>query len=263
MSESGLSIGFADLQQEVGWFLGYGRTSGNWSASQEAEIDIYVQSGVRRVYYPPAIQGVTADMIGYEWSWLRPTTTLAITSGTSDYDLPDDLGRVMSAFYYPAAEYLPPIQQVSIGRILALRAASDLTGKPYYFATRFLAEDRTSGSRQEVLFFPEPDDSWVLSYEYEAYSGQLSDSYPYPLGGMKLSELFIESCLAVAESRTEEVSGIHTQQFQLLLVDAIQRDKKSGTTNFGQMGDTTETPTEFRRGYSGSVYGIVYKGESV
>ena len=263
MAESGLSLGYADFCSEVGFYLGYGRTSGNWSATQTTEIDNYVQSGIRRVYFPPAIQGLPPDMLGYEWSWLRPTTTLTTVDATGDYDLPDDLGRIVSMFYYPAAEYKSPIQQVSIGRLLALRSGCDLSGYPYYFATRFVAEDRTTGSRQEVLFYPEPDDAWVLSYEYEAYSGPLSDSYPYPLGGMKMSETILESCLAVAESRRDETPGIHFQTFQALLIDAIQRDKKQGAKNFGQMGDTTEEGTVFRRGYTGTTYSIVYKGEEI
>lgn len=264
MAESGLSIGYADLQAAVGRFLRYGSTEANWSASQASEIDDYVQSGVRRVYYPPAVQGAPRDLVGYEWSWLRPTTTLTITSGTGDYDLPDDLGRVISAFYYPEEEYRESISQVPVGQILALRAGANESGYPVYFATRFKAEDRTAGSRQEVLFYPEHDgDDVELIYEYEAYSGALSDSYPYPLGGMKLSELFIESCLAVAEQRSNEEFGIHTETFTSLLVDQIQRDKKQGATHFGQMGDCSSDTVEFRRGYSGSTYSITYKGEAI
>jgi len=263
MAESGLSLGFGDLSSEVGFYLGYGRTSSSWSTAQAAEIDIYVQAGTRRVYYPPAIPGLSQDMLGYEWSWLRPTTTIDIESGTADYDLPDDLGRVVSAFYYPEAEYRQPIQQVSVGKILALRSSTALTGPPTYFATRFKAEDRTAGSRQEVLFYPEPDDDWTLTCEYEAYSGQLSDDYPYPLGGMKMAELFTESCIAVAESRTEDAPGIHAQLFQTLLVDAIQRDKKQGATFYGPMGDTTEEPTAFRRGYDGSTGTVTYNGDEI
>jgi len=263
MAESGLSTGYSDLTAIVGRFLGYGSTSGNWSTAQNNEIDEYVQSGVRRVYYPPAIPNLPQDMIGYEWSWLRPTTTLAITSGTSDYDLPDDVGRIVGCFYYPEDEFKTSIQEVSVGRILAHRASENLSGYPREFATRFKTEDRTTGSRQEVLFYPEPDDAWTLSYEYEAYSGTLSDSYPYPLGGMKLSELYIESCLAVAESRANEETGVHTANFLSLLVDQIMRDKKRGAVQYGQMGNVPELKGTFRRGYSGTEYSITYDGNPI
>lgn len=264
MAESGLSIGYSDLMSAIGRYLRYGSDSSNWSTAQENEIDEYVQSGVRQVYYPPAVQGMSPDMVGYEWKWLRPTTTLDIEADTGDYDLPDDLGRVVSAFYYPSDEFKQSIQQVSVGKILALRASADISGYPYCFATRFKAEDRTTGSRQEVLFYPEPDNDWTLSYEYEAYSGQLSDSYPYPLGGMKLSELYIESCLAIAEQRTLEEFGVHSQKFVMLLMDAIIRDRKNGAVYFGPIGDgCDEIQQEFHRGYTGTTYSIIYKGNEI
>jgi hypothetical protein len=102
-----------------------------------------------------------------------------------------------------------------------------------------------------------------MSYEYEAYSGALSDAYPYPLGGMKLSELYLESCLAVAEQRAHEEYNIHTQNFQSLLIDAIARDRKNGAVQYGQMGDCQNEDVEFRRGYTGSVYGITYQGNPI
>ncbi len=260
MAESSLSIGFPELQVEVGGFLGYGRTSGSWSTSQESLIDSIVQSGVRRVYYPPS---TSEGISGYEWSWLQPTTTLAIVSGTSDYDLPDDFGRLVGPFHFPAEEYRKPVIEVSVSKILQLRTYSFQTGGPYYVATRFKSSDGSAGQKQEVLFFPEPDEDWTMIYEYEAYNSALSDSFPYPLGGMKLSELYIESCLAVAESRTVDEFSVHTQTFQALLIDSVLRDKKNGAKYFGQMGHRDTEADIFRRGYTGSVYPIEYKGEEI
>ncbi len=260
MAESSLTVGFPELQIETGDFLGYGRTSGNWSASQESLIDSIVQSGVRRVYYPPS---TSEGISGYEWSWLQPTTTLAVVSGTSDYDLPDDFGRLVGPFHFPAEEYRKPVIEVSVSKILQLRTYSFQTGGPYYVATRFKSSDGSAGQKQEALFFPEPDDDWTMIYEYEAYNSALSDSFPYPLGGMKLSELYIESCLAVAESRTGDEFSVHMQTFQALLIDSVSRDKKNGAKYFGQMGHRDTEADEFRHGYTGSVYPIEYKGEDI
>jgi len=256
MAESSLSIGFVDLEKEVGSFLGYGRTPDNWSAAQETDIDAAVQSGVRQVYYPPAVDKST---IGYEWSWLRPGFTFDIEDGEGDYDLPDDFGRLIGSLYYSANEYRSSITIVSIGRILALRASTGLTGAPYYAATRYKTSDGSDGQRQEILFYPEPDSDWTLYGSYEAYSGALSDSYPYPLGGMQLAELYIESCLAIAEQRFNDEIGIHNQKFSALLVDAVARDSKRGARFYGPMGHIETTSIEFRRGWTGSEYPIVYK----
>jgi hypothetical protein len=262
MSESSLSIGFPELQIEVGYLLGYGRTPANWSVAQEALIDSIVQSGVRRVYFPPAVSdGKRIVEAGYEWSWLRPTTTLVIESGTADYDLPDDFSRLVGNFHYAEAEYKNPITQFSVGDILASRARTSTTGIPYKCAVRFKECDGTTGSRQEVLFYPEPDGDYTLSYEYEAYTGALSDDAPYPLGGMKMGELFIESCLAVAEARMDQEAGIHTATFQTLLIDAIMRDKKQGAVHYGQMGSRGNEAREFHRGYDGTVHECYYNGE--
>ncbi len=284
MAESGLSIGYADLRQKVGYFLGYGQAVSNWSgnATKAAHVEDSVQSGVRGVYYPAAVD---QSMLGYEWSWLRPTTELAIyaayatgtvtiasgvvtlDSGTfpswaaaaeltigiieypvdtrdsdtqvtlvdtsidadaetsyslaqADYDLPDAFGRLVGEFQFPIDENRRPIRIISVGLLLAKRASRKLYGPPRYAATRYKTSDGSAGQRQEVLFYPETDEDFDLPYEYEAYQAALSDDYPYPLGGMQVAELYIASCLSVAEQRINDEVGIHTQQYRALLLDA-------------------------------------------
>ena len=265
MAESTLSIGFVDLKQEVGFFLGYGRTEASWSTSQAAEVDAVVQSGVRRVYYPLVTGDANIDnvIIGYEWSFLRPTTTLVTAADDSDYDLPDNYGAPYGDFHYAANLYTPPVTMVSLGAILDSRSHNDTTGKPAFYAVRYKACDGSAGQRVEVLFYPKPDAVYTLSYEYDAYSGKLTDEKPYPLGGMKLAELYIESCLAVAEQRLNDEAGLHTQAYQLLLLDAIVRDKKKEQKNYGHMGHVEEASGVFRRGETGANYPITYKGETL
>lgn len=259
MAESSLSIGFPELQSEVGFFLGYGRA--DWSAAKEADIDRIIQSGIRRVYYPSAL---SVEMAGYEWSWLKPTETIDIESGEADYDLPDDFGRLIGGIHYSPGEYRQSISIVSVGKILAMRANSSLTGAPAFAATRYKSSTGVNGQRQEILFFPEPDSDWTLYYEYEAYSGALSDTYPYPLGGMQLAELYIESCLAAAEERLTDEVGVHAERYKALLVDAIARDKKRGTRNFGSMGNVERGGgVSFRRGWGSSTYPITYHGVDI
>ena len=265
MPESGLSIGFAELAGEVGRFLGYGyKAYASYSADRQTIINRYVQSGVRQVYYPPAVIIGGQNIVGYEWSWLRPTTTLATISGTGDYDLPDDFGRLVGVFNYPADEHRISIVVVSVSKLLQLRAYSNLKTAPTHAAIRYKASDGTTGQRQEVLFYPEPDDDWTLSYEYEAYNGVISSTYPYPLGGMQLAELYIESCLSVCENRANDEVGVHTQKFQMLLMDQISRNMKHGAKHYGCMGhkETTEFP-RIVHGYTAGSYPITYLGVPV
>lgn len=266
MAESSLSIGFPELKQEVGHFLGHGRGGvafADWEArtpDPTDEVEAIVQSGVRRVYYPPA---VSENSNGYEWSFLRPTTTLAIVAGDGDYDLPDDYHRLVGDLHYPADECRSAIVQVRLGALLEMRAREDRSDYPAYVAIRSKASDRDTGQRSEALFWPEPNVDKTLSYSYEAYSGALSDAAPYPLGGMYLAELYIESCLAVAEQRLNNEVGLHTQAYQALLVDAIARDRKKGAKLFGQMGHREPTQKRIRHGDTGGTYPLTYGGVEI
>ena len=344
MAESTLSIGWVELQAEVGFFLGYGRTEANWSTAQAAEIELIVNAGLRRVYFP---QTADKGLSGYEWSWLRATTTLnlgaagtdgAITSTTSfdsdtfsdwetqgittddyldvtavgagsttvaeysiasvaagaitldnpstrtgtttpadgtsltfrlvrspaNYALPDATGRIVGDLHYAAAEYKRGIGIVSVAQILEWRAQTDVTGYADFAAIRYSSLGGAAGSRQEILLYPRPDAYKVLSYQYEAYTGLLTDSAPYPPGGMQMSELYTESCLAVAEQRGNDEFGIHNQLFQTLIAEAIKRDRSHSAQNYGDMGYSEVTDLRrFRRGLVGSTYSISYDGSNI
>lgn len=264
MAESSLSLGFPELRQAVGHYLGFGSTILSWTATQIAVIETVVQSGYRRVLYPPAVD---ASSVGYEWSFLRPTTTLDIETDNGDYDLPDDYGRIVGKFHYEADEHRAPVVGVSLAALLDMRSHSDLSSAPTFFATRYKSSDGTAGQKQEVLFFPEPDADYTLSYNFDAYTGKLTDATPYPLGGMAMAELYKESCLAVAESRNGDEIGLHNELFKAMLVDAIARDSKKSARNYGQMGqpDGVTGRREWRRGSSleDGAYSIEYKGDFI
>jgi len=263
MAESSLTLGWADLKQSVGFFLGYGSTIGNWSAAQITEIEDIVQSGYRRVMYPPSvIQGAA----GHKWSFLQPTTTLAVVADDGDYDLPDDLGSVVGGFHYAPDVHKAMIREVPTSVIVEARSASDTNGDAYWFAVRWKASTGAGGQRQEVLFYPEFDTSFTLYYTYDAFQGELSDSCPYPLGGMKMSELHKESCLAAAEERRGDSEGLHNRKFGQFLADMIARDLKNRPSSYGSMGAPAELGREvFRRGNEryGGAYSITYGGDQI
>jgi len=336
MAESGLSLGFAEFKSECGQFLGYGRTVADFSSDQDTLVEAIVQSGVRRVYFPQAVQGIEP---GYEWSFLRPSNTLYLGADGSDgvvssntftsathadwttygiiagtdtvdvtvvgagttevdeydisvvssgdltlvandgtsltffvsrpaanYTLPDDFSRLIGRLHYQPADRYPSIQIIQEDSILEMRSITDLTGHPQYAAIRSKSSDGSTGQRSEIIFYPRPDAAYILTYTYEAYSGQLTDALPYPLGGMYLSELYAESCLAVAEQRVNDEAGIHTSLFETLLVDAVARDRKRGAKNFGRMGNQAEYDLlypRFRRGWTGGTYSVTYDGSEI
>jgi hypothetical protein len=168
---------------------------------------------------------------------------------------------LIGTLHYPASTYVPPISIVSESKLLDMRAHSDLVESPRYAATRYLVSTGAIGSRQEILFFPTPGRSPLLSYDYEAYCGSLTDALPYPLGGMQVAEVYIESCLALAESRINDELGIHAAQFQTLLIDAISRDRKRGAQNHGRMGHNENE--WFDRDWGVPPFPIYYNGEII
>jgi hypothetical protein len=254
------------LQQVVSGSLTRGSFTAGDSITQEttlavatyvsdtgSEMTVYGVSGVADVdsiWYP------TADGNSDTNAW-----TPSEIADTSKYDLPDDMGRIVGSLNFSENKYRLSITVVSIASILEMRAINAYTSYPQYAAIRYKASDGSGGQRQEILFFPQPDQAYTLLYEYEAYNGALSDSYPYPLGGMQLAELYIESCLAVAESRLNDEIGNHTAQYQALLIDAIARDRKRDPRSYGQMGHV-EDEYDYRGRYGAAFtnYPIVING---
>jgi hypothetical protein len=261
MAESELSVTYDDLMQEVATFLGYGSDSAAWTSSQRAECDRYVQSGVRRFYYPPAAEGVQA---GYSWSFLKPTTTIDTVADDGAQDLPADLARVLGNFYYEEGQHRLSIPQVSEQQIQALLARqSSSTGSPQVARVRQKPKDAERGQRFEVAWWPVPDAAYTFTFRYEAYAGKLGADNPYPLGGMRHAELLIASCLAVAESKANDERGLHAAEFERLLRSAIEQDRRLSGDRFGYVGDPCEDSHRPRRGDTGGTYPITYNGVDV
>ena len=233
-SSTSLALSYSDLVDEVKRFLGYPATLTN---DQTAEVDRYVQSGVRQFYYPPAMQGVEA---GYQWSFLKPSTSLSITAGMSIVPLPADFGRITGDMYFADTVHLSSVVIVSEARIQALLHQNSDRGIPRYVAIRFKETYGEYGQAQEAIFWPPSDDAYFLTYSYEAYNGKISAANPCPLGGMRHAELITESCLAIAEQRANDEKGLHTERFQALLVSGIAMDRKGGSRYYGHMGGSGE-----------------------
>jgi len=322
MAESELSLEYDDIQIEVGRSIGYPADPGDWDADQVAEVDRHIQAGYRQFLYPPTIEGIES---GYEWSFLKPTTTITtiaryttgdiavvagictLTGGTwptwakthgslwldgteysittrdsgvqltvvgddvtvdeddwylarsENQDLPDDFGRIIGDLHFRASEYSVSVPVISESQIRSLLQQSIEPSRPQYAATRFKADVGT-GHRQEILWWPVPDDEYELTYRYEAFTGKIA-SGEYPVGGMKHSEVICESCMAIAEQRSDDDKSLHWDAFTRLLATAIAQDRKNGARYFGPMSKGEDSGDNLaRRRASGSYYPITYDG---
>jgi len=251
-------ITYATLKSDVAHFLGYGVDSSEWTAAQLAEIDKYVQAGVRQFYFPPVVQGVEP---GYEWSFLRPHATLDTTADDAAQDLPDDLGRVLGDFFYDESQHRPSVVQVSEARLLAMLSRTEDAGPPRVACVRYKEQVAGVEQKLEVAWWPVPNAAYTLTYRYEAYAGKLTASNPYPLGGRRHAELITESCLAVAEQRADDERGLHSDAFERMLVGAVAMDRKQGARYYGSMATEPGTIVP-RHGDTGSTYPITYGGET-
>lgn len=257
MAESSLSVGRPELRREVGRFLGIGRNPDNWSADEVTDVDDLINAGLRNFYFPE-VNGET-----YEWSFLRPITTLTTVAGTSAYDLPDDYGAHFGRLTYPAGSstFYPPIPIISEEMLRSRAANLSTSSHPKVAAVRPKAYDATTGQRWEILFWPTPNAAYTLSYRYQANPSALSDSLPYALGGMKHAETILESCLAVAESRMDDaVTTQHQARFKSCLAMSVAQDRRNHTGEYyGQPADAD--PGEYYHNH-GSLLVSTYNGQT-
>lgn len=294
MAESSLSLGFSDLQAEIGVFVGWGYDSANWTAAQTAQIERIIQAAVRKVYFP---QSMGDPMIFHDWSWLRvitslttqapystgtvavtaSSTTVTLTTGTwptwaangtfnlsgysidvatrssasvillatawpsstatgqtysidqRDYDAPDDFGSVVGDLTYASPQGWGPVRECSENQIRHMRQGGLITGTPFHFAVRPKVSDLTGGQRQEFMFYPSPAAAYVLGYRYETFVSKLSASYPYPLGGMPMVEVYKQMCRAEADLQLNDKRDTEMESAMSLLRVAIERDRRVNT----------------------------------
>lgn len=222
-----LLVGFGEFLVEMASTVGYGVDPTLWSTAQAAELDRAVQESYRYVLYPSKIPG---GAMPHTWSCLRQITTLTTVSGTVSYTLPADFGSLHGRFLtYPADTGFTPIMPTSAQKIRAMRQQSSQTGQPWLYALQWSAQTTGLSQRQSIMFYPTPDDAYVLTYEYAVLIGKLSYTNPYPLGGPRMSQLMIEACKAVGETKKNGFRGDQWGIFREALADAIALDASTNT----------------------------------
>ncbi len=230
-----LALSYTDLVSAVARFLGYSPAS--LTSEQIAEVDGYIQSGLRQFYYPPATANTEA---GYRWSFLDLAVQVQTEAGVAAYTVPSVVGRVIDppAFVGEAYPSLPLVSEAFV----ATKTANDPRhDRPRICCIRHVPTFGTSGQSVELALWPVPDASYTLAFRCEPDCSQLSASNPLPLGGPKYSELLLESCLSVAEQRANDEAGLHTERFNSLLASGIAEDRKMSAGVFGPMSPCQES----------------------
>jgi hypothetical protein len=217
-----LIAGYDDFRLLMSEFLGYGDDSSLWTTSQDAELTRRVEEAYRYCLYPSTIPG---ERIPHVWNFLEQITTLTTVSDDYDYTLPADFGSMFGDFTFALGTGYGPVKRTSEQTIRTSRQYRDRTGRPEHFALRWRTQTSGMNQQQEVLFWPTPDGTYTLTYQYAILPGLLSKKNPYPLGGPRMSQLMIEACKAVGETVKNGQRGDQWNIFREELMATIQMDK--------------------------------------
>ncbi len=238
--DSSLTADRSDLRSEVGKFLGFGFSESEWSSDNSQIVNYIVEAGQRQFYFPPPLPGRT---VAHKWSFLRPTATLVTVSGTDDYEMPTDFAGIDGEFTYATSEGYVPIPVIGEWQIRDRRQYSTSNGKPRLAAIRPKATSGTVGQRFEVLLWPCPDAVYNLTYRYVSLPDKMTDTNRFPLGNVPHGETLLASCLAIAEERYNDVSGVQRRYFMERLAASVAFDtQNTAPERLGYNGNPRSTP---------------------
>lgn len=220
--EPSLYMRHADLMNEVSDQQGYGTNYLNLSAGDLAKVQRFVNAGLRTFY------------MSYDWSFLKPVTTIDTVADDKDYDMPLDFASLEGDITFDAGEgRYQPLPLVSEWKIREQWQYDDATGRPRMAAVRPKSHTGAVSQRQELLLYPIPDDAYTLHYRYRVLPNSLTDENSYPYGTEMHSETIKEACLAAAERDGDDESAVHAQAYDRLLRISMQIDQRNAPEYLG------------------------------
>lgn len=148
------------------------------------------------------------------------------------YELPEDFAAMDGPLTYAAGDSFYQVEITSEVQIRSLRQASDSSGRPQYVAIRPKSYDPTTGHVFEMILWPKPSDKRVLTYRYQILYNQLDAEHKWPPGGPAYGDLYLASCLAMAEQRVKGQRGIRTAEFTERLAAMIDHDRKANRAEY-------------------------------
>lgn len=234
-----LAVTYDSLREAIGYFLGYGRTTADWSSEQSANVRAALDAGYRMFLTPPAAPGRRSS---YQWSFLRPVLDIALVSDLRDYPLPDGFVCFEGELHVVTTNTVyARVNRRTIGEILQLRAeAGSVTGRPYCVAVRPRSMDGAPGlgQRFELMVYPTPEASYTLRGQAQISPPALSSDNPYPYGGTAHGETIRQACLAAAERDVDDAPQAgHQAAFLQCLAASIDADARLRPSNLGRSRD--------------------------
>lgn len=242
MAESTLTLKKADFEAATGYYLGFGRGADfgekAWTTVQRNIIEEHVKTGLRRFYFPSLTPNSPSS---YTWSFLKPLATLTLSDGVEAIELPDDFNGFDGPLTVTqdGGTYPVTIWPTGIGIIDRMYAATpEASGRPTMAAVSPLkGTSAFEGQRFQLTVFPIPDGEYTLTGHYSIMPDCLTGARPYCYGGTAHVDTIKESCLAAAEKDSDDMNGVHEQQFQVRLAASISMDRRLQAQILGYNGD--------------------------
>lgn len=232
------------IRAEVGLFLGWGRGAAfsetTWTSVQEAQVNSCVDSGLRRFYYTASMDGVPA---GYEWSFLRPQVTFTLPSGEQFIEMPPDFGGLVDSLTL-AGSHSKSFKRIQVTNRVRERYAvlPTTTGQPCEVEIVWRkGTTALEGQRARLWFWPLSDAAYTVNGQYYVHPDALDAAFPYALGGPAHVETILESCLAIAEERLDDIKGgPHGMAFAERMRASIALDRRHKAQTVGYNGDASD-----------------------
>lgn len=245
MAESTLALAYNELTGEIGDFLGYGRGSANgdtaWDTTTQKAIDSCTKSALRMFYYPQRLDG---EPSAYEWSFLRPETTLTFASAASTVALPDDYNGVIGQIDLSASSTIQwyPLDVTGIGRVNQQYAQyPTTTGRPQMVAVNpKKGTGAAAGQRFELKLWPIADQDYTLRLTYSIHPDYLSGAYPYAYGGAAHAETLRAAGCAAAELFRDNMRGPMWAYWEVRLAASIDVDRRHKPQLLGYNRDLSD-----------------------
>lgn len=223
-----MPLTYDDLRDRIGDKLGYGVSSSSWSGDSEkaTRIERILVDGLRRFFDPEVMQG---DAEQHQWSFVCPTIQITLTAETYRYVLPKNFSMLNGNPCFAPGEdsVYPPLEVTGPEQLWYSLQQDDAAGRPRICAVTLASASEASGSRYELLLYPNPDDDYVLMLPYRINPVFPGQDESVPLGGQPHEMTIIEACLAEAEAFDEFSNGIHEQRFQARLRTSISHDRQA------------------------------------
>jgi len=241
-----LHLTYVELYTRVSNFLGltdYGTapTSTDLTLCQDI-----VARGYRQFLY--AVNLRTGKI--HQWNFLKKFYTFTAIADKWKYAVPEDFSELASPIFFDSSELQPNLVKQSAEQILSMRSDVLTNEWPQFYAITPSTYDIELGTTYELWLYPTPDQNYTMNYFYRFDPLKLSATTDLTVGGIRVCEAILESCLGVAETQEEDNTSTHHQAEAVKLIQAlITSDTITDTDKIGNLYSDRERQWPPQRPY--------------